>query len=165
MANERHRTQLDQLVSQRLTTHLRVRTDLKDVVPPQNVILLCNDLQEATKAKLWFLATCVCALLAELFYASESGAIFPKGESASHRWYLRSLRNACFHPAHVNPDAGSGKPHVETLADALERRGNMQIAKQLRRNYSLIRDFEMYALAVKMLDEMGQEFLNKLPTR
>lgn len=157
--------------------HLHARKDLKgeEASPPQSVAALCQDLDGVNQARLWFMATCACALLAELIYGSETGGTFMASdedrrqkkawkrtaEASAHtlRNSLRSLRNACFHPAHVTSDAGSGSPHIDNLADALRRWGEPQAADLLEKHYPFLRTSDVYVVALRMLDEVGKALL------
>jgi hypothetical protein len=175
MADAESRELINSLINSRLRSHLKLRKDSKGkhAAPPHSVLDFCKDLEQVTQARLWFMATCACALLAELLYGSETGGTFlasdedrrqkrkRAAETGAHtlRNSLRSLRNACFHPAHVTSDAGSGSPHIDNLADALRRWGEPQAADLLEKHYPFLRTSDVYVAALRMLDEVGKHLL------
>ncbi len=170
VADARRRARLDHLVTQRLRT-VRDRGELT-IAPPQTIELLCRDLVRVVEAgELWFLATCVCALIAELLLGSRGGGIMPSVSEIARtsrrmttarfrEWdsiarTLQALRNACFHPAALGVD----EPHVRTLAERLDERGEARVASLLRGDYSQVRGRELFAVALRILDELGNDML------
>lgn len=160
---------LDHLVDQRLQAFLRGR------VAPHSVDALCSDLEHEPKAGLAFSATATCALVGELLLGSTEGGIFPNQHAferlvahgsrrAQRDWLaviscLRALRNACFHPASVTRQR-EGELLIEDLADRLRRRGE-RFADMLERDYSALRSEGMTVIAVRLLDELGIEILER----
>lgn len=148
---------LDRIVRQRLERHMAS-------LGPQSVGLLADDLRKCNDHRLWFLGTCVCALLAELLFGAEEGGIFRKSSALrdldlrEQGDCLRELRNACFHPAHVNEKAGSGLPHVAVLAERIASRAP-RVADDLRRDCRVLRSAEVYVVALRVLDEAGRTFI------
>lgn len=122
---------------------------------------LCGDLERAWESKGWFQATSACAVCAELLTASAKGGVFDvshvrTGEVASIADFLKTMRNACFHPANLNPrESKKGAPHVRLLAELLARRGEHALADRLWRDHGTVRSKELADLAVRLLDQFG----------
>lgn len=163
MADAKVRRAVHSEVEQRISAVIRHARHPLPQSAPQEVRLLCEDLMKAEEARIWFLATCACALLAELIEGSAHGGVFPRAsEDDTLLQCLYSLRNACFHPAHVNPEAGSGEPHVLVLATRLERWGDRrekEIAQRLREDYRKLRSEEMLRTAAKLVHALGLRYL------
>ena len=129
---------------------------------------LCGDLAHAWDAQRWFQVTSACALCAELLTASVTGGIFNEkvphlrrgGNNAAVQFaeVLYSLRNVCFHPAHLNPhESREGNPHVRVLATLLKYRGEHEVAQGLQRDHGQVRSRKLAEVAVLQLDGYGKE--------
>jgi len=142
--------------------------DSRRELQPQSMSVLCRDLQSLVSAdspELAFVATAVVALLAELLLAAPTGDIFPNEGSepddkaeASLWQVLRSLRNACFHPAAVK--RGANPAHVDHLARLLQYR-NGPLAHRLREDRTSLRSPRMLEMAIILLDELGRLYLER----
>jgi hypothetical protein len=74
----------------------------------------------------WFWATTALVLTGELILCAEQGGTlssktcFSEPEAIAATQTIEILRNAVCHPGHVS-HSSSGRPHVQALADHLER--------------------------------------------
>jgi hypothetical protein len=160
IGDDKVRRRLDQRVLNDLRPSLR---GLADQRPPHTVSELCDDLLLAWDKQAWFLATCACALLGELFFASGEGGTFAKarplgGEIGALRRALESLRNACFHPAHIKPLAEGG-PHALQLAVQIERYGAHQLAARLKADFKQLRSRHLAEQAMRWTVRLGELLL------
>jgi len=130
---------------------------------------LCADLRrilDSHDEAFAFSATMTLALVSELIVASPTGTIFPNelGEPEDREealvWRaLRSLRNACCHPAAVSRRAPE-VPHVDILADRIRER-DARLAWRLDRDRGALRSTEMLRMALTLVNQLGRTYLDQ----
>jgi len=171
MVDSRQRQRLGHAVLQRLQAHLD-----RDRLPPHSVEALCGDLEALARAgNTPFAVTMTVALIAELLLAEE-GEILPNEldlqrrfshdkDSRALSYLLRSLRNACFHPAAMakaGGKRGDRQRHIDDLVHRLDKRNVRPLTEMLQRDYTALRSERMAETAIMLLDELGCELLHSL---
>jgi hypothetical protein len=171
MVDSCQRMRLGHEVLQRLQAHLD-----RDRLPPHSVEELCKDLEALARPdNPPFAVTTTVALIAELLLAEEA-EIFPNELDLRRRFSrdkdsialtlcLRSLREACFHPAAVATNGGRKRDrqrHIDALAARLDKRNVHPLAEALQRDYTRLRSELMAQTAIDLLDELGHEILHSL---
>lgn len=160
---------LDGWVREQLVEH---RPDAKtESVAAWTVEMLSAEVHRLGAEGRWLWCTSAVSLLAELVFCAADGGVFP---SASARYRddfakdvgaLRVVRNAVFHPAFQNRDAGSGKPHVEELFVLLDNDDDADVrdaALRMAVDWSYLAARPVTSFALRKLNSAGRIYANEL---
>lgn len=115
-------------------------------------------LGQAVKRTRWFFATCHCALLGELLYASRTGGIYKVNEASGNQRDklhapLHALRNTCFHPALVG-SSPTDNAAMDRLAYFIERK-DPNLSSDLLQNWALLQRQGVAAWSIQTLSAAG----------
>lgn len=149
-------------IDRSVALHYQQKND-SGLIPVQSISSLAIDLNKAISSKRHFTGSASCALVGELLFCSEKGnsEFFnpnPSAKSLIGRLYssVKSLRDACFHPAYVNAKKNEHSP-IDNLAIQL---GNIRIpyyedfGDRLRKDRSLLMSQEILVWAIRWVSDI-----------